>query len=106
MLGERALDQLLFPNLQKASSGGHVGPPPEREPFSNLLSRFDSRRDETDIVDSSLMTEVDDLSDLAEVEIFVALDQHNLFLSCRKNLDKLGFKVSLVERVIVDLIRW
>src|SRR3984957_10105630 len=52
------------------------------------------------------MTEVDNLSNFAEVEIFVALDEHNLLLSCRKNLGKLGFEISLVERVIVDLIRW
>src|SRR5271168_1787469 len=70
VLGERALDQLLSLDLHKASGGWSLRPPPERElSFLNLLSRFDSGRDKTDIIYSSLVTEVDDLSNLTEIEI-------------------------------------
>jgi hypothetical protein len=62
-----------------------------------LLSRFYPRRDEADIVYASLMSEVDNLGNLTEVEVFVALHKHDLLLPGRKDLRQLGLDLCLVH---------
>jgi hypothetical protein len=46
-----------------------------------LLARFNPWCDESDVVDTGLVTEVNHLSDLAEVQVLVALDEHHLLLT-------------------------
>ncbi len=62
----------------------------------NLLSCFYPRRDQTDVVDPGLVPEIDDLSYFAEVEVFVAFDEHNLLLARRKDFRQLGFNFAFV----------
>src|SRR5215470_3189198 len=54
--------------------------------YRELLSCFDSRRDQTYVIDTRLVTEVDHLSDLVEVEVLITLDEHHLLLTSRKDL--------------------
>ena len=69
-----------------------------------LLSCFNPRRDQTNIVYSGQMAEINHFSDLAEVQILIALHEHDLFLPGRENLRQFGFNICPVEGGLVDLV--
>ena len=81
-----ALHTSQYPTSKTNESGGRSSSRTARNntlvrDLTNLLSCFYTRRDQADIVHPRLMTKVDDFGDLAEVEVLIALDEHNLFLA-------------------------
>src|SRR5438270_8172879 len=105
--GVRALHP--YRHQRSTKSSGRLADRPHRPHESlmtlNLLSCFNPRCNQTDIVHSGLMAKVDDLGDIPEIEILIALDEHDLLLAARNNLRQLGFEVFLCERCFVDQIR-
>src|SRR5947199_242510 len=78
--------------MQTNRSAALIAGPPEAKSLLRrllLLSCFNPWRDQTNIVDPCLVTKVDDLGNLAEVQILVALDEHNLLLPGREDLRQL-----------------
>ena len=73
--------------------------------MTQLLSCFNPRRDKPYIIDTSLMAKVNDLGNLAEIEVLIALHEHDLLLPGRENLLQLRLKVTLIEVGLVDLVR-
>src|SRR5260370_28176228 len=109
-LGGRASIPIDTRKSQKAPGGWPTGHTARNESFRNsltrdLLSCFNPRRNQADVVHLGLMAEVDDLGDLAEVEVLVALDEHDLLLTGCKDLRQLGLEVCFCERCFVDQIR-
>src|ERR1700727_3135008 len=89
-LGKQALDQQHL-QLRAESSGRLIISiiRPYESFKTGLLPCFDPGCDETDVVHPCLMAIVDDLGDLAEVEILVTFNKHDLFLTRRKDLRQL-----------------
>src|SRR5271154_912873 len=91
--------------LQKTPGGWPTGHTARmRASVAGLLSCCNPRRNQADVVHASFVAKVDNLGDLAEVEILVALDEHDLLLACRKDLLQFGLEVRLVHRGFVDQI--
>src|SRR6202040_3641789 len=98
-LGKRASRSIrLPPATQKLRAAGQPATPPVRElRLLGLLSCCDPWRNQAYIVHTGLVAKVDDLGDLAEVEILIALDEHDLLLPSRKDLGQFGLEVYLVH---------
>src|SRR5882757_3685094 len=93
-LGVRALHP--YRHHQATKSSGRLANRPHRPRASltrDLLSGFNPWRNQADVVHLGLMAEVDNLRDLAEVEVLVPLDEHDLLLASRKDLRQLGLEV-------------
>ncbi len=85
---ERSIDSATT-KLRKALGGQPIGHTARTRASTYLLPCFNPWRDQTDIVNPSLMAKVDNLGDLAEVEILIALDEHNLLLTSGEDLRQL-----------------
>ena len=70
----------------------------------SLLTGFNARRDQTDIVDARLMAEVDNLCHILEVEVLIPLDVIIFLMRFLVDLHQFGFDRSLVEGIFVDLV--
>src|SRR5580704_4343023 len=79
--------------------------PSEITLIRNLLARFNPWGDQSDVIYARLMAKIDNLGNLAEVQVFVTLHKHHLLLPRSEDLSQLWLKIRLREGRLVDQVR-
>ncbi len=79
---------------------------PRREPalIGPLLPGHDLGRHESDVIHVGRAADIDYLRNIGEIDIIVALDEHDTLGAVGVNFSQLGQKVGLGEVGLVDLV--
>src|SRR5580658_4991172 len=69
-----------------------------------LLTRFNLGSDQSNVIDAYRVTNVDDFSHAGEVEVWIALDEHDLLSAGGKDFIETGAQLVLGDVVLINLV--